>query len=329
MGLSEIYDATKTASGARSSAVKNQGRAQLTSSWFCALALAAGFGLFGSSMAQAQKAPIIAPDTRPDMGKEEPLALPQNWPRFWDMKERLKKPDLTTLERLRFLTTTDFPPFNFIDDAGRLSGFHVELARAICAELDLIARCQIQALPWDELEPALAKGEGEAIIAGIAISKESRDHYQFSRPYLQFPARFLTRTGAGFDPAAIRIGARVGVLDKSYHQTMLAQYFPSATAVPYASDELMLEAIKDGKIDTLFGDGMRLALWLSGSDSGDCCNLIGGPYLAPEYFGYGLSIAVGQDQHDLKQAMDYALQAINAKGTFAELYLRYFPVGFF
>ena len=56
-------------------------------------------------------------------------------PMFWDATERLPKPDLAALARLRFLTTTDFPPFNYLDGNGRLSGFHVDLARAICAEL--------------------------------------------------------------------------------------------------------------------------------------------------------------------------------------------------
>ncbi|RUX99522.1 transporter substrate-binding domain-containing protein, partial [Mesorhizobium sp. M2A.F.Ca.ET.040.01.1.1] len=73
-------------------------------------------------------------------------------PVLWDAKERLPKPDLSALPRLRFLTTTDFPPFNFLDGAGRLSGFHIDLARAICAELGVAEKCQIQALPWNELE---------------------------------------------------------------------------------------------------------------------------------------------------------------------------------
>ena len=64
-------------------------------------------------------------------------------PVLWDAKERLPKPDLSALPRLRFLTTTDFPPFNFLDGAGRLSGFHIDLARAICAELDIADKCQI------------------------------------------------------------------------------------------------------------------------------------------------------------------------------------------
>ena len=41
---------------------------------------------------------------------------------FWDANERLAKPDLSGLARLRFVTTTDFAPFNFIDAKGRLMG---------------------------------------------------------------------------------------------------------------------------------------------------------------------------------------------------------------
>jgi hypothetical protein len=37
---------------------------------------------------------------------------------------------------------------------------------------------------------------------------------------------------------------------------------------------------------------------------------------------------VRHDLPDLVTAIDYALQEIEAKGIFAELYLRYFPVGF-
>ena len=82
-------------------------------------------------------------------------------PNFWDLKERIVRPSLDGLQRLRFLTTLDFPPFSYLDASGRLTGFHVDLARRVCAELDLGAACQIQALPFAELEETLARGDGE------------------------------------------------------------------------------------------------------------------------------------------------------------------------
>ncbi|MER8534275.1 transporter substrate-binding domain-containing protein [Mesorhizobium sp. M1005] len=259
------------------------------------------------------------------------LAAEPQVPVFWDAKERLPKPDLSMLPRLRFLTSTDFPPFNFLDGAGRLSGFHVDLARAICAELGIAEKCQIQALPWAELEGALGKGEGEAIIAGIAATPESRSKYAFSRSYLQFPARFIMlKTQALTEPMFDKLRSkRVGVIAGSAHERMLRDYFGDVQIVPFAKPEELYGELKAGKIDAAFGDGMRFAFWLGGSDAAGCCRFAGGPYLAPEYLGSGMAIATRADDPALAAAFDYALQEISVKGTFAEFYLRYFPVSFF
>jgi len=252
-------------------------------------------------------------------------------PVLWDAKERLPKPDLSALPRLRFLTTTDFPPFNFLDNAGRLSGFHVDLARAICAELGIADKCQIQALPWAELDGALQRGEGEAIIAGIAPTQESRQKYAFSRSYLQFPARFIMPKGKALtEPIFDKLrGKRVGVIAGSAHERMLRDYFGTVQIVPFDKPDDVYGELKAGKIDAAFGDGMRFAFWLGGTDAAGCCRFAGGPYLAPEYLGSGMAIATKADDRALAAAFDYALQEISVKGTFAEFYLRYFPVSFF
>lgn len=252
-------------------------------------------------------------------------------PVFWDTKERLPKPDLSALPRLRFLTTTDFPPFNFMDGSGRLSGFHIDLARAICAELGIVDKCQIQALPWNELDDALQKGEGEAIIAGIAATAESREKYAFSRSYLQFPARFIMPKSKAFaEPILDKLRSkRVGVIGGSAHERMLRDYFSTMQVVPFDKPEDLYADLKAGKIDAAFGDGMRFSFWLGGSDAAGCCRFAGGPYLAPEYLGSGMAIATRAGDPALAAAFDYALQEISIKGTFAEFYLRYFPVSFF
>lgn len=252
-------------------------------------------------------------------------------PILWDLKERLAKPDLSGLARLRFLTTVDFPPFNYLDSAGRLSGFHVDLARAICAELDLQQKCQIQALPWGELAQALADRQGEAIIAGIAVTAENRERYAFSRSYLQFPARFITpKADAISEPIHGKLeGRRIGVMAGSAHERMLRDYFPGAKAVTYTRQQWMLQDLKERKLAGVFGDGMRLAFWLAGADSGGCCRYSGGPYLSPDHLGLGLAIAAPSSERGLAEAFDYALQQISAKGIFAELYLRHFPVSFY
>ncbi len=87
--------------------------------------------------------------------------------------------------------------------------------------------------------------------------------------------------------------------------------------------------MKSGEADAHFGDGMQLSFWLQSEAAENCCVFAGGPYLESRFFGEGLAIAVPRGQDDLKQAINAALAALYEKGVYAELYLRYFPVGFF
>jgi polar amino acid transport system substrate-binding protein len=252
-------------------------------------------------------------------------------PNFWGSKDRLQKPDLSGLPRLRFLTAVDFPPFNFLDGDGQLAGFNVDLARAICAELDALDKCQIQALPFPELGAALGKGEGEAAIAGLAITSASREEFSFSRPYLQFPARFIMPKATALSEPIYRklAGLRIGVMAGSAHERMLRAYFPDAKAVTYTRIQWLYDALRERKIDGAFGDGMRFSFWLAGTNSQGCCRFAGGPYLAPEYLGQGMAVAVKKKDFALSSAFNFALRELSVKGKFAELYLSYFPVSFY
>jgi polar amino acid transport system substrate-binding protein len=259
------------------------------------------------------------------------MAQSQAIPNFWPRGEVLAKPDLSSLQRLRFLTTTDFPPFNFIDRKKRLTGFHIDLARAICDELGILAKCQIQALPWNELEAALERGEGDAIIAGLEITAQSRAKYEFSRPYLHVPGRFAAKREAALAEPMTRSvqGRTTGVIAGSQHAKWFAQAFKGAKTQEFADKASAFEALKSGKVDIVFTDAVSLAFWLVSEGSADCCAFAGGPYLSEGYFGHGMAIAFPKGRGDLAAAADYALKELNDKGHFAELYLRYFPLSLY
>jgi len=260
-----------------------------------------------------------------------PVAQSLIIPNFWDSNERFVKPTLTLRPRIRFLTTTDFPPFNFIDRKKRLSGFHIDLAREICSELGVLAKCQIQALPWDELDKAVEAGDGEAVIAGLAVTAASREKYEFSRPYLQIPGRFVTRRGSEIvEPVYESLFRKtVGVVANSGHKAYFERSFASRTARVFQTRQMAFNALKNGEIDAVFTDAVSASFWLASSGAEDCCEFTGGPYISEEYFGRGLAIAVKRGDTDLADAFNYALKAINDNGKFKELYLRYFPLGLY
>jgi polar amino acid transport system substrate-binding protein len=250
-------------------------------------------------------------------------------PNFWDPRRRVARPLPGALESIRFITTDDFPPFNFVDDSGRLTGFHVDLARAICDELAI--PCTIQARPFDNLITSIEKGTADAAIAGIAISGENRQKLDFSDVYLTTPARFVvTRANRGADvsPEGL-VGRSVGVVSNSAHEAFLGAYYPAIQRRLYATPDAARAGLKNGEIYAYFGDAMQLSFWLLSESAETCCNFAGGPYLDSHFFGNGLAIAVRRNAPDLRDAIDSALDALHSSGVYGELYLRYFPLGFF
>ncbi|WLR92980.1 transporter substrate-binding domain-containing protein [Shinella zoogloeoides] len=256
---------------------------------------------------------------------------PVDLPILFDTRERIARPDLSGIVRLRFLTTVDFPPFNFIDQTGKLAGFHVDLVREICRELALTEKCQIQAVTFPELEKALVDGNGEAIAAGVAVTAELRMRFAFSRPFMRLPARFaVTKKAApAGETAAALDGKRVGVVAASAHEAMLKAFFPRVTAEALPDRAALLAALKDGKVDAAFGDGMQLAFWTNGTESAGCCRLFDGPYVSERFLGEGLTIMVRKQDEAIAGAIDHALLALSRSGRLQEIYLRYFPVNLY
>ncbi len=230
---------------------------------------------------------------------------------------------------IRFITTDDFPPFNFLDANGHLTGFNVDLARAICAELAI--RCTIQAREWAELTDRVVDKTADAAIAGIAVTAENRTKLDFSDVYLRTPGRFVVHGAeAMLDPTpATLVGKTVAVVTGTAHEAYLATMFPAVTLRPYPTADAARAALKNGEVDAHFGDGLQLSFWLQSEAAANCCVFAGGPYLEAEFFGEGYAVAVAKGSTNLRDAIDAALQSLYEKGVYAELYLRYFPIGFY
>jgi polar amino acid transport system substrate-binding protein len=250
-------------------------------------------------------------------------------PSFADPGLRLDKPDLSGIRAIRFLTSDDYPPLDFALKDGSLTGFNVEIARAVCEQLKIA--CTIQARRFDTLIDALVAGKGDAVVASVAATDQTRARIDFSEPYYQTPARFVVRKGAApFAMTASGLkGRTVGVVGKSAHEAYLRDFFPGAKPKAYPDVPALETALRMGEIDVAFADGLTLAVWLSSDPSADCCRFVGGPYCESRYFGEGVGIAVRTDDVVLRKALNWALARLFSKGIYTELYLKYFPIGFY
>jgi polar amino acid transport system substrate-binding protein len=227
---------------------------------------------------------------------------------------------------IRFLTDSDFPPFNFYDEDGVLVGFNIDLARAIC--LDLQTSCDIKARPWEELFGGLKSGEADAIIAGHKVTAKAAADVEFSDRYFHTPGRFACRK----DMADIEIsptgldGKRIAVAKGSSHEAFLKAFFRDSPLALFENADLAREALAGNKVDFVFDDGISLAFWLNGTLSRQCCEMRGGPYLEPKFFGDGIAIAIPKNDPEIKALINGALKRVRDSGRFGELVQRYFPV---
>ncbi|MGE3988686.1 MAG: transporter substrate-binding domain-containing protein [Pseudorhodoplanes sp.] len=251
---------------------------------------------------------------------------PSPYPGFWDPKRRPERPDMSRLTQIRFMTETDYPPFNYADKEGHPVGFNVDLARLICEELKVT--CTIQMRRFDTLVPALNENRGEAVIASIAVNAETRKVMDFTDPYYRVPARFVALKAVAtpvLKPEQLE-GKKIAVVGGSAHEAYLKTLFTEAQPVPYLTADATREAVRRGEADYAFGDGVALSFWINGTDSEGCCAFAGGPFFESQYFGEGVGIAVKKGNDTVRQALNYALFRLWEKGRFTDLWLRYFPV---
>lgn len=224
---------------------------------------------------------------------------------------------------LRFLTDSDYPPFNFLDDEGILAGFNVDLARAICLEMSVA--CDIQLRPWEELLAALARGEADAVIAGHTISAGALRTVDFTDQYMMTPARFAGPRGKAIEIRPdVLDEQRIGVARATAHEAFARAFFKDSRIESFATPELARDALMEGKIDLVFDDGIGLSFWLNGTASRACCEFKGGPYFEPKYFGDGLAIAVPKTDPGLRRQLNAALKRVREGGRYEELMHRYF-----
>jgi polar amino acid transport system substrate-binding protein len=247
-------------------------------------------------------------------------------PGFWDPRRRPERPDLTRLTQIRFMTEIDYPPFNYAGSDGNPAGFNVELARMICEELAVT--CTVQMRRFDTLFDALNDNRGDAAIASISMTPETRRRADFSDAYLRMPARFVAKRDSDIidvTPEQVE-RKKIAVVAGTAHEAYLKALFTEAELRSYPNSEAARAALRQNEVDLLFGDGLSLSFWINGTDSGACCAFRGGPFLESRYFGEGIGIAVKRGNDTLRLAFNWALFRLWEKGRFTDLWLRYFPI---
>lgn len=266
------------------------------------------------------------PDQRPELS-ETASVTPSPNPRRAAPKV-LETPAAPARATLRILTEGAYPPFNYRNGEGELTGFDVDMAKALCTHLE--RECSIETRAWNELLPALKRGEADAVIASMLIPSHGRHivdaDIAFTQPYYTTPGHFAARRDARLAGASAEAlaGRRIVVEKGSTHEAFLRARFPDSIILDVGSLAIAEASLANGRADLLFADRNALLRWTMNGEGEGCCRLVGGDYADPVYFGEGAGVAVRSEDETLLAEIDETLTRMKTDGTKKGIALRYF-----
>ncbi|WP_337183118.1 ABC transporter substrate-binding protein [Shinella sp.] len=226
-------------------------------------------------------------------------------------------------EKIVIGTEGAYPPFNNLESDGTLTGFDVDIAKALCEEMK--AECTFVTQDWDGIIPALIAKKFDAIVASMSITAERKKQVDFSKKYYNTPPAIVVPKDSDIKEATPEAlaGKTLGAQGSTTHSNYAEAHMKDAEVKLYpTADEYKLD-IANGRIDAVIDDVVVLSEWLK-TDDGACCKLLGTLPIDPVINGEGAGIAVRQGD-PLADKFTAAIAAIRKSGKYQEINAKYFP----
>ena len=206
-------------------------------------------------------------------------------------------------------------PFVFPDPQKpeRLIGFEAELADALAARLGV--KAEMVQNQWDQLTPALLRGNFDIILNGLELTPENQQRIVLTRPYFVYAQQIVTRKETdGLTRLENLKGKPVGVLSSSVAQRLVEAAGGIETKI-YPGNVETLRDLKAGRIEAVVLD-LPIAIHYARPDA---TLKLSGPTFAPGYYAIG----VRREDTALLAALNQAIEQLAADQTLARIYQKY------
>ncbi len=209
-----------------------------------------------------------------------------------------------------------YPPFNYVDEKGKLTGFEIDFAEAVADKLGV--KPDFQPGKWDGLLAALDVKRIDAVINQVTVTPEREQKYAFSQPYTVSGIQIIVGSGASniAKPADLA-GKRVGVVLGTSYEKWLRENVPTADIRTYDDDATRNQDLLVGRIDAILNDRLIVPNLLKQYNG----RLVaaGEPFATQKQ-----AVAVRKDSGDIAKAIDAAIAALRADGTLKTISEKWF-----
>jgi polar amino acid transport system substrate-binding protein len=222
-------------------------------------------------------------------------------------------------DTLRIGTEGAYPPFNMVNENGNLHGFDIDIANALCAEME--RTCIFVKQDWDGIIPGLLAQKYDAIIASMSITEERKQAVDFTDKYYTNKLQFIAAedTDLTITPEGMA-GKSVGAQRATISAQWVEENMPDVDVKLYDTQENAYLDLASGRIDAVIADMLVNYEWLE-SEAGEGFEFKGEPVYDNDLIG----IAIRKGNEDLVAEFNAAIKAIVEDGTYAEINAKYFP----
>lgn len=146
----------------------------------------------------------------------------------------------------------NYPPFAFVDQSGKPSGFDVEALDWVAAKMGF----KVKHVPvdWDGIIPSLLAKKIDMICSGMTITAERAEKVNFSNVYWEVKNVFVTKKGSALKADEIykkdvKIGMQAGTSEAKWMEEEKTKQGWKFTIRYYDSAPMAIEDVVNGRID--------------------------------------------------------------------------------
>ena len=210
-----------------------------------------------------------------------------------------------------------YPPFTYHDDDDNLTGFDVELARAIAEKLGVEAEFTESA--WDSLLTAIDTDRIDTVINAVSITEERSLKYDFSNPYL-FVGRNIIVRGDNEDIKSMEDldGKKIATNATNAYAAVLENDW-GAEIVPIDTSQQAYDLLEQGRVDFMFSSDITFNQYVEANPD---ANVKVAFQVNDDVDPIGIPLK--KDEPELLEAVNTALVELYEDGTLTSLSEEFF-----
>lgn len=217
------------------------------------------------------------------------------------------------------ISSEPYPPFTYKSASGEWAGFEVELAQAICAEME--RECVTAPTAWSGIIPALNSGKIDMIIGSMSITERRDKLVDFSKPYYNTGFAFVAPKDMDIKlPEGLSgkiLGVQSATMAAKYARTQLRD--TGVQIKYYPKQEQLNRDLLAHRVDLMLADAVAMYPVVN-RDSASSLEI---KKVTPPY-SEGVAVVLRESDDKLRKQVNKAVTAVIADGTCKALSQQYF-----